>query len=37
MCELNIIYLNHFWYYVDENEISIQWTLPLRTKLLKGI
>ena len=36
MCELNIIYLNHFWYYVDENEIIHSMdSLPLRTKLLR--
>tara|TARA_B100001094_G_scaffold329617_1_gene392758 strand:+ start:188 stop:415 length:228 start_codon:yes stop_codon:yes gene_type:complete len=36
MCELNIIYLNYFWYYVDENErINTIESLPLRTKLLR--
>jgi hypothetical protein len=36
MCELNIIYLNNFWYYIDENErINYIESLPLRTKLLR--
>ena len=35
MCELNIIYRDGFWYYLNEDEeIDEMNSLPLRAKLL---